>query len=78
MELGVMAHNLLIEEYPLATRDLTQIGSSHWLLDTMVCDYVGIGRFVIGLSDDIRILTPEFEEYIQSVINRMYNSYNTN
>ncbi|MGN0091667.1 MAG: helix-turn-helix transcriptional regulator [Alistipes sp.] len=78
LELGVMAHNLLIEEYPLATRDLTQIDSSHWLLDTMVCDYVGIGRFVIGLSNDIRILTPEFDEYIESVINRMYNSYNTN
>lgn len=78
LELGVMAHNLLIEEYPLATRDLTQIDGSHWLLDTMVCDYVGIGRFVIGLSNDICILTPEFDEYIESVINRMYNSYNTN
>lgn len=76
MELGVMAHNLLIEEYPLATRDLTQIDSSHWLLDTMVCDYVGIGRFVIGLSDDIRILTPEFEEYIHQIVDGMSNRYN--
>lgn len=75
LELGMMAHNLLIEEYPLSTRDLTQIDDSHWLLDTMVCDYVGIGRFVMGLSEDIRILTPEFDEYIESTIDRLHSGY---
>ena len=71
LELGVMAHNLLVEEYPLATRDLTPIDDSHWLLDTMVCDYVGIGRFTLGLMHDIRILTPEFGEYIASLVERI-------
>ena len=75
LELGVMAHNLLIEEYPLATRDLKQIDCSHWLLDTMVCDYAGIGRFVMGLSEDIKILTPEFNEYIETTINRLHSNY---
>jgi predicted DNA-binding transcriptional regulator YafY len=75
MELGMMAHNLLIEEYPLATRDITQIDDNHWLLDTMVCDYVGIGRFVMGLSEDIKILTPEFDEYIEDTINRIHSGY---
>lgn len=69
LELGVMAHNLLVEEYPLSTRDLTQIDEGHWLLDTEVCDYVGIGRFTLGLMHDIRILTPDFEEYIKQIIN---------
>ncbi|MBQ3186745.1 MAG: HTH domain-containing protein [Alistipes sp.] len=78
LELGMMAHNLLIEEYPLSTRDLTQIDDSHWLLDTMVCDYVGIGRFVMGLSEDIKILTPEFDEYIETVVNRLHDGYNSN
>ncbi len=68
LELGVMAHNLLVEEYPLASRDLKQIDDTHWLLDTMVCDYVGIGRFTLGLMHDIRILTPEFGEYITSLV----------
>ena len=76
VELGMMAHNLLIEEYPLATRDLTQIDKNHWLLDTLVCDYVGIGRFVIGLMNDIRILTPEFEKYITTTVNGMYEKCN--
>ena len=71
LELGVMAHNLLVEEYPLATRDLTPIDDSHWLLDTAVCDYVGIGRFTLGLMHDIRILTPEFGEYIASLVERI-------
>lgn len=71
LELGVMAHNLLVEEYPLSTRDLTQIDEGHWLLDTEVCDYVGIGRFTLGLLHDIRILTPEFEEYIHQTLARI-------
>jgi predicted DNA-binding transcriptional regulator YafY len=76
LELGVRSHNLLIEEYPLATRDLKQIDDTHWLLDTMVCDYMGIGRFAMGVLGDIRILTPEFEEYIKDEISYYYNNYN--
>ena len=68
LELGMMAHNLLVEEYPLATHDLYPIDDTHWLLDTLVCDYVGIGRFTLGLMHDIRILTPEFGEYIASLV----------
>ena len=76
LELGVRSHNLLIEEYPLATRDLKQIDDTHWLLDTMVCDYMGIGRFAMGVLGDICILTPEFEEYIKDEISYYYNNYN--
>ena len=66
MRLGVMAHNLLIEEYPLSERDLTQEDETHWLLDTLVCNYAGIGRFVIGLADDIEIInSPDFVEYLR-------------
>ena len=78
LELGVMAHNLLVEEYPLSTRDLTPIDDSHWLLDTMVCDYVGIGRFTLGLMHDIRILTPEFGEYIASLVERINKNCHPN
>ena len=66
MRLGVMAHNLLIEEYPLSERDLTQEDETHWLLDTLVCNYAGIGRFVIGLADDIEIIdSPDFIEFLR-------------
>ena len=66
LRLGVMSHNLLIEEYPLAERDLTQIDDKHWLLDTMVCNYAGIGRFVMGLIEDIEVIdSPDFNAYLR-------------
>ncbi|MBQ6882560.1 MAG: WYL domain-containing protein [Alistipes sp.] len=65
LELGMMARNLLIEEYPLAERDLSQIGPTRWLLDTQVCNYAGVGRFVMGLAEDITVVdTPEFADYL--------------
>ena len=65
LELGMLARNLLVEEYPLAERDINPLGDGRWLLDTEVCNYVGVGRFVMGLMDDIRIVgSPEFEAYI--------------
>ena len=70
LELGILAHNLLIEEYPLAERDLRQTDASHWLLDTEVCNYLGIGRFYLGLADDIRIIDSEdFRSYIRHRLN---------
>ena len=66
LRLGVMSHNLLIEEYPLSERDLTQIDENHWLLDTMVCNYAGIGRFVMGLVEDIEVIdSPDFTAYLR-------------
>jgi predicted DNA-binding transcriptional regulator YafY len=66
LELGVMAHNLLLEEFPLGERDCTPIDETHWMLDTKVSSYAGVGRFVIGLMDDIKIISsPGLEKYIK-------------
>lgn len=70
LELGMLAHNLLIEEYPLAERDLKKVGNGRWELDTLVCNYAGIGRFVMGLIEDIKIVeSSEFKDYILDKIN---------
>ena len=74
LQLGVMAHNLLVEEYPLSERDLQQIDEQHWLLDTEVCNYAGVGRFVMGLADDIKIIdSPDFVEYLRGKIALLNN-----
>ena len=66
LRLGVMSHNLILEEYPLSERDLTQIDENHWLLDTLVCNYAGVGRFVMGLAEDIEVVdSPEFIDYLR-------------
>lgn len=69
LRLGMLARNLLVEEYPLAERDITATEDGAWLLDTRVCNYKGVGRFVLGLLDDIEIVdSSEFESYIRSIL----------
>jgi len=66
LELGMLAHNLILEEYPLSERDIKPLGNGRWLLDTMVCNYIGVGRFAMGLLDDIRVVdSPDFSEYLK-------------
>lgn len=69
LKMGMMAHNLLIEEYPLAEQYITQQDEEHWLLDTDVANYAGVARFVIGLMDNIEIIeTPELSAYIADYV----------
>ena len=69
LRLGMLAYNLLVEEYPLAERDITATEDGAWILDTRVCNYKGVGRFVLGLLDDVTIVdSPEFESYICSIL----------
>lgn len=69
LQLGMMARNLLIEEYPLAEKYLSPTNDGKWLLDTTVANYAGVARFVVGLMDDIRIIdSPELEQYIANYV----------
>lgn len=68
LELGLQAKNLLLEEYPLAERDLRREGRK-WVLETMVSDMGGVGRFVIGLAHDIKVIdSPALTEYIRQFV----------
>jgi predicted DNA-binding transcriptional regulator YafY len=55
LKMTLKAKNLLVEEYPLASRDLT-FEDGFWWLRTTVKDLAGVGRFVIGLADQIEII----------------------
>lgn len=69
LELGMLARNLLVEEYPLAERYITPLDDGRWLLDTEVCNYRGVGRFVLGLMDDVRVVdSPEFAAYVADCV----------
>ncbi len=71
--LGHLATNLLIEEYPDAQRQLTIQPDGRQRLDTEVCSYVGIGRFVLGLYEDVEIVeSPEFADYMKQRIANIY------
>jgi hypothetical protein len=64
LKMTLKAKSLLVEEYPLASRDLT-FKDGYWWLRTTVKDLAGVGRFVIGLSDQIEVVdSPTLEDYI--------------
>ena len=64
LKLSLMAKNLLIEEYPLAMKDLT-LENGSWWLKTTVKNLSGVSRFVIGLADQIEIVdSPILERHI--------------
>ena len=71
--LGRLAYNLIMEEYPLSEKYITKQDASHWLLDTKVANLQGVGRFTIGLMDDIEIIeSTELKEYINNYINKYF------
>ena len=65
LRLNTRAKDLLVEEFPMADKDIKKDGKT-WLLDTTVTCLEGIGRFVIGLAADIKIVEgDELKEYIK-------------
>lgn len=71
LELGLLSRNLLLEEYPLAEEYVSQIAPERWLLETDVANLHGVGRFIAGLLDDIRIIEPHgLKTYLLDYINR--------
>ena len=55
LTMGQLSHNLMIEEYPMSEPCFTPIDASHWRFSAVTASLLGIGRFVLGLYDDIEI-----------------------
>lgn len=74
MTLGPLSFNILKEEYPSATKYIRALPDRRWLLRLPVCSYAGIGRFVLGLYDDIEVKGDEgFKEYLREKVSSMNN-----
>ena len=73
LRLGQLSHNLLTEEYPASESGMTsQEENGHWTFETEVASFLGIGRFVLGLSNDITVLgDDEFKHYLRDCIKKM-------
>ena len=75
LEMTLRARNLLCEEFPLAIPDVTE-KDGKFIFDSMVSHMEGVGRFVIGLAADVKILdSPELEEYVRSYRDRYMKSF---
>ncbi len=74
IELNTRAKNLLVEEFPLAEKDLHR-EDGKWLLTTTIHSMEGAARFVLGLAADIKVIEgQQLLEYIRSYSQRFIQS----
>lgn len=79
LRMSSLAKNLLLEEHPLAEKDVRQDGDG-WILETGIAKMQGAGRFVLGLSEEVEILQgEELRKYIGTVVqNHIIPKYTNN
>jgi len=76
LKLGLRAANLLTEEFPLASKYLNKLSDNEWIFESEVCSYDGVGRFVMGLLDDIEIIeTPDLQKHIATHLKNIQNKF---
>lgn len=72
MRLGTLSYNVLKEEYPKAAAFITPDDEGCWQLSLDVCSYAGIGRFVLGMYEDIKVEGDSgFINYLHGKIDKM-------
>ena len=65
LKMTLKAKNLLIEEYPLASKYVSYDGQNWWFKGN-VKDLAGVGRFVLGLADQMNIIdSPALVNYLK-------------
>ena len=71
LKMTLKAKNLLIEEYPLSAKYVSFDGE-WWWFRANVKDLAGVGRFVIGLADQITVVN---SKPLKKYISYFYNTY---
>lgn len=66
LKLSMNAANLLAEEYPLTIEKIENISDNEYLYKDEVCSYEGVGRFVLGLCNEVEVIdSPGFLEFLK-------------
>lgn len=70
LRMTMQARNLMTEAHPLSMIDMKEDtrykDGKRWILETNVCSYEGLTRYIMGMLDEIEILEGEgLKEYIQ-------------
>lgn len=59
LELTLTAYNFIIEEYPLSELYIKKKGNNKYILRTKICNFLGAGRFILGLPGEIKVKSPQ-------------------
>ena len=74
LRMDMVARNLLLEEYPLAEKNLTPDGD-YWIYEADCNGMKGVGRFVLSIPDRIEILEgEEVKVYLKEKAGYILNS----
>ncbi len=74
LKLSVRAAELLREEYPLAEGYITQPNAKEFEFEAPVSNFDGVGRFIMGLCNEIEIIYPEtLKEFIIKKVKNILN-----
>lgn len=69
LRMGRLAAAILCEEYPLSERYIEQTATDQWTCELPVCSYQGVGRFVMGLMEDIDVVGDDgFKTFLKDKI----------
>lgn len=74
LELSSLAYNLLVEEYPYSVQYI-KVSKDRVLFDGMVRNWKGVGRFVLGLPSEVKVIAPDgFKEYLKGRVGDFWDS----
>lgn len=59
LRFDLLARNLMLEEYPHSSSMISAEDDSHWIFETDLVSYVGIGRFILGLFEHVEVIEDE-------------------
>ncbi len=66
LRLSLVAANLLKEEYPATEDKIVRISNNEYIYSDYVCSFEGVGRFVLGLCNEIEVVeSGEFLEFLE-------------
>lgn len=75
LRMTLKAKNLLVEEYPLSAKHLNYDGEEWWFRAN-VKDLAGVGRFIIGLADQVEIHnSPLLQKYLANFSRKHLHKY---
>ena len=72
LRFSLLAHHLMLEEYPHSASYMVREDESHWMFEADVVSYVGLSRFVLGLFDEVEVIEDEgFRLFLADKISKM-------
>ncbi len=71
LRMSMRAANLLKEEYPLSAPHIYKEDYKNYLFEARVNSFVAVGRFILGLIDEIEVVEPaELADYLDDKIRK--------